>query len=65
MTCFEEVDVAVLVEGDVHEAAAQTVVGEHQEHALEHVMHLGQVLAGGATGGSLMFVLYWHVILTG
>lgn len=36
VTCLEVELILVLIEGDVHETTAQTVVGEHQEDVFHH-----------------------------
>ena len=40
VTCFKVVLVLVLVEGDVHETSAQTVVRENEEERLECSVNL-------------------------
>jgi len=37
--------VVVLVEGDVHQAATEAVVGKQQEDVLENVVNVSQVLS--------------------
>ena len=44
LTSLEEILILVLIKGQLHEASAQAVVGEHHEHVLEHFMHSLQVL---------------------
>ncbi len=43
-TCFEEILVPVLVKGNVHQTATETVVWEQQEDALQHIVDVRQVL---------------------